>query len=159
MHTLPCFNIQNLSICGFWHLQGNIELIFPPPHTHTHAHQGRILHTIVAIKFLCQKVKGYQRLMGSMSKDSGINTKKITLSKKTNLFYFFLIVVLGRVHCSTYKGSYNVSDISYLKSPSPLLSFIPPSPDSWNNFSRCHFCVYIHVYTLFLPYSSSYPFP
>jgi hypothetical protein len=30
------------------------------------------------------------------------------------------------VHCSIYKASYNVSNISYLKSPPPLLSPIPP---------------------------------
>jgi hypothetical protein len=33
--------------------------------------------------------------------------------------------VLGGVHCGIYKGSYNVSNISYLNSLLPLLSFIP----------------------------------
>jgi hypothetical protein len=38
---------------------------------------------------------------------------------KGNIFFF--IVVLGRVHCGIYEGFYNVSNISYLNSPSPLL--------------------------------------
>jgi hypothetical protein len=54
------------------------------------------------------------------------------------------------VHCSIYKGSYNVSNISFFPSP---------SSDSWNSFNRYHFCMYIHVYTLFAPYSSPYSFP
>jgi hypothetical protein len=58
------------------------------------------------------------------------------------------------VHCNIYKCSYNVSNISYLNSPPALLS-----PYSWNSFNSCHFCIYIHVYTLFAPYSSSYPIP
>jgi hypothetical protein len=43
---------------------------------------------------------------------------------------------------------------------SPFL-FSPPSPflDSWSSFNRCHFCICIHVYILFAPYSPSYPFP
>jgi hypothetical protein len=28
-----------------------------------------------------------------------------------------------------------------------------------NSFNRYHFCIYIHVYTLSAPHSSSYPFP
>jgi hypothetical protein len=24
-------------------------------------------------------------------------------------------------------------------------------PDSWKGFNRCHFCIYLHVYTLFVP--------
>jgi hypothetical protein len=44
-----------------------------------------------------------------------------------------------------------------LNSPPPPLSFIPPSPDSWNRFNMYNFCIYIHVYTLFALYSSSYP--
>jgi hypothetical protein len=64
------------------------------------------------------------------------------------------------VHCGIYiyKGSCNVSNISYLNSPSLSLSFILPSPDSWNSFKRYHFYIYIHEYTLFALYSSSYPF-
>jgi hypothetical protein len=60
------------------------------------------------------------------------------------------------VHGSIYKGSYNASNIPYFNSLPPLLS----SPlDSWNSFNRYHFCIYVHGYTLFVPYSSSYPFP
>jgi hypothetical protein len=43
---------------------------------------------------------------------------------------------------------------------SPLHCFFHScSPDSWNSFNRHHFCIYIHVYTLFVLYSSSYHFP
>jgi hypothetical protein len=47
----------------------------------------------------------------------------------------------------------------YLDSPPPWLSFIPP-PDSWNCFNRYHFCVYIHLHTLFLHHvHPPIPFP
>jgi hypothetical protein len=39
-------------------------------------------------------------------------------------------------------------------------TWIPPSTavlHSCNNFNNYHFCIYIHVYTFFAPYSSSYP--
>jgi hypothetical protein len=38
------------------------------------------------------------------------------------------------VHCGIYKSSYNISNISYLNSPSPPFSFIPSSSHSWNSF-------------------------
>jgi hypothetical protein len=38
--------------------------------------------------------------------------------------------------------------------PSPPLS---PSSFSWKSFNRYNFCTYIHVYTIFAPYSPSYP--
>jgi hypothetical protein len=69
--------------------------------------------------------------------------------------YFFIVVLLG-VHCGIYKSSYNVSNTSYLSSASPPLSFITSSPHSWNTFNRYHFCIYIHVYTVFALYSPSY---
>jgi hypothetical protein len=37
-------------------------------------------------------------------------------------FYFVLLLCWVGVHCSIYKGSYNVSNISYLNSPPPLCS-------------------------------------
>jgi hypothetical protein len=64
---------------------------------------------------------------------------------------FFITVVLGGVHWSSYESSYNASNISYLKSPLLLLSFIPLSTDSWNSFNRYHVCIFLHVYTLFVP--------
>jgi hypothetical protein len=69
---------------------------------------------------------------------------------------FFIVVWVG-VHCGIYKGPYNASNISYLNSTSPPL--YPAAPDSWDSFNRYHFCIHIHVYTLFAPYSSSYPLP
>jgi hypothetical protein len=44
-----------------------------------------------------------------------------------NIRFILFIIVLGGVHCVLYKDSYNVSNISYLNSPPPPLSFIPPS--------------------------------
>jgi hypothetical protein len=45
-----------------------------------------------------------------------------------------------------------------LNSPS-IAFFHPSSPNSWNSFNRFHLCIHIHVYTLFIPHSPSYPFP
>jgi hypothetical protein len=70
-------------------------------------------------------------------------------------FFFNFIVVLGEVHCDIYKGSYNVSNMSYLNSPlhhSPL----SPHPHSRNSFNRYLFSVHIHKYTVFALYSPSY---
>jgi hypothetical protein len=36
-----------------------------------------------------------------------------------------------------------------------MLEFTP-SPHSWDSFNRYHFYIYIHVYTVFAPYSPSY---
>jgi hypothetical protein len=71
-------------------------------------------------------------------------------------FMFLLLCWVG-VHFSIYKGSYNVSNISYLNSSPPLLFFIPP-PRFLEQFTRYHFCIYMHVYTLFALYSSFYPY-
>jgi hypothetical protein len=43
------------------------------------------------------------------------------------LFFPLLLCWVG-IHCSIYKGSYNVSNTSYLNSPPPLVSFIPTLP-------------------------------
>jgi hypothetical protein len=44
------------------------------------------------------------------------------------VFIFFELSCWVGAHCGIYKSSYNISDISYLNSPPPLLSFILPSP-------------------------------
>jgi hypothetical protein len=72
------------------------------------------------------------------------------------LFFFSFIVVLIGVHCGIYKGSYNVPTTAYLNSTLSPFPFIPLSLDSWNRFNRYHFCIYIHIYTFFAPYSLSY---
>jgi hypothetical protein len=56
-------------------------------------------------------------------------------------FFFFGLLCWVGVHSDIYKTSYNVSNISYLNSPSSALFH-------YNTFSRCHFCVYIHVFLL-----------
>jgi hypothetical protein len=50
---------------------------------------------------------------------------------------FFIVVLGGGIHCSIYKGSYNVSNISYLNLL-PLLCLSSLSPDSRNSFNRYH---------------------
>jgi hypothetical protein len=47
---------------------------------------------------------------------------------------FFIVVVLLGVHYGIHKNSYNISNISYLNSPLPSLSYIRPSLHSWNSF-------------------------
>jgi hypothetical protein len=54
------------------------------------------------------------------------------------------------VHCDIYKGSYNVSNTSYLNSPPSLFSFIPSFPNSRNSFNRNGF-----IFTPFYPLSLS----
>jgi hypothetical protein len=71
------------------------------------------------------------------------------------LFLFFIIVVLG-VHCSIYKSSYNIPNISYLNSPPSSFYFTFPPSTSWNSFNRSHFSIYTHMCTVFAPYSTSY---
>jgi uncharacterized protein with PQ loop repeat len=45
--------------------------------------------------------------------------------------------------------------ISYLNSP--LHTLLYPHSIPVNSFNRYHFCIYIHVYTVFATYSPSYP--
>jgi hypothetical protein len=72
------------------------------------------------------------------------------------ILFFPLLSCWVGVHCGIYKGSCNMSNISYLNSPPPLLSFISLSPVCWNNINNYHFCIYMHVYTFFAANSSSY---
>jgi hypothetical protein len=55
-----------------------------------------------------------------------------------------------------FKRSYNISNISYLNSPPTPFFFILSSPNSWNSFTRYHFSIYIHVYTVFVTHSPSH---
>jgi hypothetical protein len=41
---------------------------------------------------------------------------------------FFPLVVMGRVPCGIYTGSYNISNISYMNSPPQPFFFIPLLP-------------------------------
>jgi hypothetical protein len=83
----------------------------------------------------------------------------ILCSVSSNNFHshlLFLIVVLGRGTLCIHKSSYNISNISYLNTPPPSFSFIFSYPLSQSSFNRYHFCIYIHVYTIFALYSLSY---
>jgi hypothetical protein len=70
------------------------------------------------------------------------------------LFKFLLLCWVG-VHCGIFKGSYNVSTLSYLNSSPPPFSFIC-TPHLRNSFNRYLFSVYSYVYTVFVPYLPSY---
>jgi hypothetical protein len=47
--------------------------------------------------------------------------------------------------------------VSYMNSPPLLFSFISPLLQFLESFQQVSFCIYIHVYTFFVPYSLSYP--
>jgi hypothetical protein len=82
------------------------------------------------------------------------------------LFFFIIIIFLlcwVGVHCSIYKGSYNVSNISFLNLPLPLLSFIPSPliPGSFYSyiFTFIYMCIhYLHGIHLPILSLSSPPF-
>jgi hypothetical protein len=82
-----------------------------------------------------------------------------------NLSKFFLLLFWVEIHCSIYKGSYNVSNILYLNSPSTTLLYLP-SPDFLQQFQQVsflhlHTCVYIicNIFTLLPLFPSTSPFP
>jgi hypothetical protein len=87
----------------------------------------------------------------------------LSMSKK-NTYYLKLILFLiiqfiifycsVGVHCGIYKNIYNISNISYFNSPPPSFSFFSSSLHFWNSFSRYHFSIYMHVYTIFTLYST-----
>jgi hypothetical protein len=58
------------------------------------------------------------------------------------------------IQCGIYKGSYNISNISYLIYSTALLYL--PTSHCWNSFNRYNFSIYIYVYTAFAPYLPSY---
>jgi hypothetical protein len=71
----------------------------------------------------------------------------------TKLFLFLLFILFFcwvGVHCGIYKSLYNVSNISYLNSPPPSVSFTP-IPGIVSKVWFFYIC--IHVYTVFSPYS------
>jgi hypothetical protein len=73
-----------------------------------------------------------------------------------SLYIYIYFELLYWVHYGTYKSSYNTSQ---LNSPPLPFSFILPSSHSWNSFNSYQFSTYIHVYKVFVPYSSSYTLP
>jgi hypothetical protein len=79
---------------------------------------------------------------------SEINNSQMLLSS--------FIVVLGGSTLWHLKRFVQFIKCIILNSPPSLLSFILPSPDSWNSFKIYYFCTYIHVYTPFAPYLPSY---
>jgi hypothetical protein len=83
--------------------------------------------------------------------------KKLSAIKKAFLLIFiFVLGVDALYHLQRFLQciKYTVPEFT----PSIALPD-SPSPDSWNSFSRYHFCIYTHVYTLFAPCSSSYSYP
>jgi hypothetical protein len=88
--------------------------------------------------------------------------KTLRWSSMSHVFLFFLVLLLlywVGVHCGIYGNSYNISNTSYLNSPPLPFSFIPPCPHSWNSFIRCHFSIYIHVYSVYTIVTFPQPSP
>jgi hypothetical protein len=79
----------------------------------------------------------------------------IMWSLKISVFLFFFIVVLWEYIVAFTKvlTMYQLYH-TWIHTPNTILHL-----PSCNSFKLCHFCIYIHVYTLFVPYASSYPFP
>jgi hypothetical protein len=71
-------------------------------------------------------------------------------------FCFPLLFCWIGVLCGIYKGSYNVSNISYLNSPHFTTLLHSHSPDSWNSFNRYHFA-FTYMYTHYLHHNPPPP--
>jgi hypothetical protein len=99
-------------------------------------------------KLILWKLVYYQKL--------AIDSMQCPSNSKLFFFtYLFLIkkniVILG-LQCDIYKNSYNISQSNW---PLPSVYFIYPLP-ILGIVSTGRFSVYIHVYTVFPPYSPSY---
>jgi hypothetical protein len=72
------------------------------------------------------------------------------------IYFFPLLLCWVGVHCGIYKGSYNVSNISYLNSPPPWLPCIPSPPfmEQFQQISFLHLRACVHI---FFPITSSLP--
>jgi hypothetical protein len=77
----------------------------------------------------------------------------VSTSLKILYSFIFLPLLLCwvGVHCDIYKGSYNVSTMSYLNSPLLPVVLYPPLPHSWNSFNRYPFLIFhLHSYIYIL---------
>jgi hypothetical protein len=88
----------------------------------------------------------------------GTIIKKPAVVRKQRFLFFKKIIVVSGVHWHIYKVSYNVSNISYLNSPPPLLSFISPPliPETVSTdvvfaftYMYTHYLHHVHPPTLF----------
>jgi hypothetical protein len=78
---------------------------------------------------------------------------------KRYYYDFIIFKILFIILCWGYIVTFTKILTIYCNWIHPLHHF-PLSPlissHSWNNFNRSHFSIYIHVYTLYAPYSPSY---
>jgi hypothetical protein len=76
------------------------------------------------------------------------NTVIVLTTTEANLFFSFIVGLCGGTlwHLQRFLQSSKYVILEF--TPSITLLY-PPSPNSWNSFNRYHFCIYIHVYTLF----------
>jgi hypothetical protein len=115
-----------------------------------------LMELFIGVIFICKFLAAVSHASISLICFASIGSQKRQMLQ-TDYFLPLLLCWVG-VHCGIYiyKSSYNVSNISYLNSPPPPLSFIilPQFLEQFQQVSL--FCIYTHVYTVFAPYSSSY---
>jgi hypothetical protein len=74
--------------------------------------------------------------------------------------YLILILVRQVLYCLSHSTSpFFALVIFFFIFGCIFLSSVKVAYDFFHSFNRYHFCIYLHVYTLFAPYSSSYTFP
>jgi hypothetical protein len=78
-----------------------------------------------------------------------LHTFKWDINLLTSLLFFKKIVMLGGGYIVAFTKVLTMHQINHTWIHQFTALFHPPSPDSWNSSNRCHFFIYIHVYTLF----------
>jgi hypothetical protein len=105
--------------------------------TDSKTHQPRFQSQFPIISELCNLGRRLNLSVPQFSGWSGLYIDKGTSSQMNGWYcrrigrasHFILLLCWVDVHCGIYKGSYNISNISYLNSPPSLLfSFIPSFP-------------------------------
>jgi hypothetical protein len=74
------------------------------------------------------------------------------------IFIFFLYSYAGWEYIVPFTQTLTMYQIHHTQNH-PLYRYPLPHPHSWSGFNRYNFCIYIHVYIFFVPYSLSYLFP
>jgi hypothetical protein len=94
-------------------------------------------------------------------KDSGKIIERLKLHESHIITFFFILLCLVGMHCGFYKGSNNISYISYLNLPPPTFFFSPHSRVSITVFFSFYImCVQVlHYIHPFVPFPNLFPIP